>query len=663
MPSPRPQGIRNNLFFGGKVTASGKKDKPQPGRNLSHSPVSRLPDDAEKGRCGDTHHNSAMRCVGNYLYALVFGQDESDNLDNFIENDDTLRRSGAQLVRPWWVVLLLEIVAFFRRRRVYLGLFVVVLAVVLSSQAQEVFESVTSPFIVAEPNRPGLTFLDRFNGGRAELPRKHPVIIIPGFVTSAMDLWEAKQTCLDRQPSFSHSIFRQRMFGPSMLFLILTDPACWLDLFSMDKTTGLDKKGIKVRPDSGLASVDYFVPGYWVWAKVIINLADIGYDPQDIMVMTYDWRLSPQKAHDRDGIFHNIRSSIMLQYQKFQQRLVVISHSYGALVALDFFKWAEMQEKGFMNKYVAYYINVGGTVLGLPKAASALLQGDVKDTLTMPRSARRVLDTFVTQGARYNCTRTWSCLINMLPHGCEEENPHLWTFSNGTALGMRELAEIVIQECERSGHTDCARQMRRYYEILDELPVLPPAPNTTVVCLYGVNKTTEVGYRIEDTRGSNGIWNTNMDYNDANTSQGVHLGNGDGTVPLLSLGYMCRAPNGWQQNVGRVVTVEYPHDEQNRVLSLRGGSVSGDHVDILGNYGFIETILKVVSGLDAVSQGGEGDTPSNVDPATNHTETTRLKDTIFSNIDTIIQQNRRCLAKPNRPIVSNSSGSQTSVSL
>lgn len=33
-------------------------------------------------------------------------------------------------------------------------------------------------------------------------------------------------------------------------------------------------------------------------------------------------------------------------------------------------------------------------------------------------------------------------------------------------------------------------------------------------------------------------------------------------------------------------------------LNLRGSSVSGDHVDILGNYELIDTLLKIVSGVD-----------------------------------------------------------------
>ena len=42
--------------------------------------------------------------------------------------------------------------------------------------------------------------------------------------------------------------------------------------------TGLDPPGIKVRASKGLAAVDYFLPGYHVWAHVIEALSDFGYD-------------------------------------------------------------------------------------------------------------------------------------------------------------------------------------------------------------------------------------------------------------------------------------------------------------------------------------------------------------------------------------------------
>lgn len=44
------------------------------------------------------------------------------------------------------------------------------------------------------------------------------------------------------------------------------------------QATGLDPPGIKVRASKGLAAVDYFLPGYHVWAHVIEALSDLGYD-------------------------------------------------------------------------------------------------------------------------------------------------------------------------------------------------------------------------------------------------------------------------------------------------------------------------------------------------------------------------------------------------
>jgi phospholipid:diacylglycerol acyltransferase len=60
----------------------------------------------------------------------------------------------------------------------------------------------------------------------------------------------------------------------------------------------------------------------------------------------------------------------------------------------------------------------------------------------------------------------------------------------------------------------------------------------------------------------------------------------DGTVPLLSLGYMCI--DGWR--IPRynpagipVYTREYLHQPTSIVRDLRGGAGSAEHVDILGN--------------------------------------------------------------------------------
>ena len=58
---------------------------------------------------------------------------------------------------------------------------------------------------------------------------------------------------------------------------------CWLKHMALDPETGLDVPGINLRAAHGLEAVDYFVPGYAVWAKLIQALADLGYDSNNLV--------------------------------------------------------------------------------------------------------------------------------------------------------------------------------------------------------------------------------------------------------------------------------------------------------------------------------------------------------------------------------------------
>jgi phospholipid:diacylglycerol acyltransferase len=91
-----------------------------------------------------------------------------------------------------------------------------------------------------------------------------------------------------------------------------------------------------------------------------------------------------------------------------------------------------------------------------------------------------------------------------------------------------------------------------------------------------------------------------------NIDHGVILGEGDGTVNLLSVGYMCN--KGWNMHrynpAGvKVKVYEMPHEPDR--FSPRGGPKTGDHVDILGRQSLNDMILRVA--------GGKGDElPENV---------------------------------------------------
>ncbi len=57
------------------------------------------------------------------------------------------------------------------------------------------------------------------------------------------------------------------------------------------------------------------------------------------MPVPYDWRLSPNKLQDRDGLFTAIKAEVEAAVERNGMPAVMVAHSLGAVVALQFFEW------------------------------------------------------------------------------------------------------------------------------------------------------------------------------------------------------------------------------------------------------------------------------------------------------------------------------------
>jgi hypothetical protein len=128
---------------------------------------------------------------------------------------------------------------------------------------------------------------------------------------------------------------------------------------------------------------------------------------------------------------------------------------------------------------------------------------------------------------------------------------------------------------------------------------LPLAPDMKIYCFYGVGKPTERSYFIRPVEDPTSNLSVVIDasINGQGSDHGVILGEGDGTVPLMSSGYMCS--KGWKLKrynpAGvQVKTVELLHLPH--TFDIRGGPTTADHVDILGRPELNELILRVVAG-------------------------------------------------------------------
>ncbi|GIL78558.1 hypothetical protein Vretifemale_7931, partial [Volvox reticuliferus] len=257
--------------------------------------------------------------------------------------------------------------------------------------------------------RPGLMMARR--GYRA----KHPVVIIPGFVTSGLELWQGLP-CGQRY-------FRQRMWGTlAMVQAFVTDPACWFRHMELDPVTGLDPEGIKIRAAVGLEAVDYFIQGYWVWGKLVEALADVGYDSNNLVSMPYDWRLAIPLLEERDGYFTRLRLAIEALAEVSNERVVITTHSFGENVFRSFMTWVDTDHPGWVETHVHTIVNIAGTSLGVPKSVSALLSGETRDTAQLGALAGFLTSNLVPRATRTRVWRTWGASYAMLPVG----GPRVW---------------------------------------------------------------------------------------------------------------------------------------------------------------------------------------------------------------------------------------------
>lgn len=233
---------------------------------------------------------------------------------------------------------------------------------------------------------------------------KHPVIILPGIVSSTLEAWQGMKE------------FRTSVWGKAdMLMHILSNSDNWEAVVSLDPKTGLDQPGIKVRPANGLSSSDYILPLYWVWQKIVENLGILGYDHKNLHVASYDWRLDVSNLEVRDSFFTKLKLEIEMYYALNKEKVVILGHSFGNVVTLYFFSWVEEMEPGFVDKHIHSLISIASPFLGSPKSIAGLLSGESKNSASLLGGS--LLDFMIDGYARKRMFNTWGSIRSLLPKG------------------------------------------------------------------------------------------------------------------------------------------------------------------------------------------------------------------------------------------------------
>jgi phospholipid:diacylglycerol acyltransferase len=108
------------------------------------------------------------------------------------------------------------------------------------------------------------------------LSAKFPVVLIPGIISTGLESWSTAPG--------SREFFRARVWGGAhMLSLVMFNRDRWLAAMLLDAETGLDPPGAKVRAAEGIEAASSFIQGYWLWSKIVENLAVVNYDTNNLV--------------------------------------------------------------------------------------------------------------------------------------------------------------------------------------------------------------------------------------------------------------------------------------------------------------------------------------------------------------------------------------------
>ncbi|AGO12987.1 AaceriAFL179Cp [[Ashbya] aceris (nom. inval.)] len=470
-----------------------------------------------------------------------------------------------------------------------------------------------------------------------QLCDKHPVVMVPGVTSTGIESWGLyKDAECDSEPHF-----RKRLWGSFyMLKTMVLDKACWLRHVMLDPETGLDPPNYKLRAVQGFEAADFFMAGFWIWNKILQNLGAIGYEPNKMVTAAYDWRLAYLDLERRDRYFSKLKLQVEMMYDATGEKSVLVGHSMGSQIIFYFLKWVEAEGEnygnggpGWVDKYIDSFVNVAGTLLGVPKAMPALLSGEMKDTIDLNALAMYGLEKFFSRKERLDLLRSWGGIPSMIPKGGNliwgnmtysvEDVLHNNTDTYGnfirfnTRLGPLSSRNLTMEAAidyifelapdwlrRRAtdqysfGYATSSEQMqhneRHHAHWTNPLEVpLPRAPNMKIYCLYGVGNPTERAYVYKEERRISSL-NVTIDYE---SDTPVFFSDGDGTVPVLTHA-MCHK---WAQGVSpynpagiNVTIVEMQHQPDR--FDIRGGAKSAEHVDVLGRAELNEYILRIAAG-------------------------------------------------------------------
>jgi hypothetical protein len=220
---------------------------------------------------------------------------------------------------------------------------------------------------------------------------------------------------------------------------ILAQGDCWVRCMKlhMENQTELD---CKLRAGEGFSAITELDPGFLtgplsaIWRGLVVDLIDyFHFEPDEIIVAPYDWRLPPSVLQERDNYFLSLKrkstfflvlilwpcdsdgfygwgtngificpsveNAMALHGEPNDGGAVVIAHSMGNNVFRYFLAWLKHEVgrnhwQEWIDKHISAYFAVGAPLLGSPEAMELLASGITMGLPLPQREVRKLVATF-----------------------------------------------------------------------------------------------------------------------------------------------------------------------------------------------------------------------------------------------------------------------------
>ncbi|KAM7253717.1 hypothetical protein ACFE04_031399 [Oxalis oulophora] len=251
-------------------------------------------------------------------------------------------------------------------------------------------------------------------------------IIIPGFASTQLRAW-----------SILDCPYSPLDFNPlDLVWLdstkLLSAVNCWLKCMLLNPDNQKDNPECKSRPDEGLSAITELDPGYItgplssVWKEWIKWCIQFGIEPNAIVAVPYDWRLSPAMLEERDLYYHRLKLTFETALKLRGGPSLVFAHSMGNNVFRYFLEWLKLEVAPkhytqWLDEHIYAYFAVGAPLLGAPETVKGSISGVTFGLPVSEGTARLMFNSFGSS--------LW--MIPFSPY-CRQDNTYLKHFSGVT---------------------------------------------------------------------------------------------------------------------------------------------------------------------------------------------------------------------------------------